>query len=892
MVERKDVVYLIDGNSYIHRAYHAIRNLSNSKGLPTNAIFGFSRMILKLMEEEKPVYIAVVLDAEGPTFRHAISEDYKATRPPMPEDLQVQIPYIKKVLEGLNIRVLEKEGYEADDVIGTLARMGEERGFHIVVVTGDKDFKQILSPRVSLWDTMKGARLDYDGFIQEYGLQPEQMIDVMGLTGDVSDNVPGVKGIGEKTAMGLIKQFGSLENVIQRLDEVKKDRLREILLKSQEDALLSKKLVVIDRFVPLEERMEDLRVGAPESEQLAEIFQELEFRELQERFFQRAEPSDREDCLVLTEEELEELAGRVKEKDVVALAMELSGEDPLRSDLVGIALAVEGDRGFYIPFGHAHLGVPRQLPVNRVFHVLREVLEDETLFKVSQNTKHDGLVSRRHGIEVKGPHFDTTVASYVINPGLKQHDLQSLSRIFLNHKMMTYRELMGKGLNRFGEADIEKAKAYACEEAVVTLKLRAVMDEALRSEMNRDLFYDMEMKLIPVLMDMEWVGIKVEVKFFEDLSRQFSKQLRDIEKEIYEEAGMEFNINSPQQLGYVLFEKLQLPTQKKTNKTKAYSTDVKVLNKLAALPFKIPRLLLKYRTLSKLKSTYVDALLSVVHPETGRVHTSFNQTVAATGRLSSSNPNLQNIPARGEEGREIRKGFVAEEGYCLLSADYSQVELRVFAHYSKDLAFMEAFRKEEDIHARTASEILGVAADQVTPKMRRIAKAINFGIIYGMGPQKLSDELGIDLVLARNYIAAYYRRYEGVVRYKEETIDSARRNGYVSTLFGRRRYLPDINHKNRMIRGEAERMAVNTPIQGTAADLIKKAMIGIHDRLARESLKTRMLLQVHDELLFEVWEEELERVGALVKQEMEGVYELAVPLKVDIKTGRTWDEAH
>ena len=892
MAQRQEVVYLVDGSSYIHRAYHAIRNLSNSKGLPTNAIFGFSRMILKLMEEEKPVYMAVVLDAKGPTFRHTIYKDYKATRPPMPEDLQVQIPYIKEILEGLNVGVLEREGYEADDVIATLARMGGEKGFQIVVVTGDKDFRQILSPQVSLLDTMKGSRLDFDSFIEEYGVKPEQMIDVMGLAGDVSDNVPGVKGIGEKTALSLVREFGSLEGVFQHLDDVKKERLRETLQKGQEDALLSKKLVAIDLFVPLKEGVDELKVGIPDGQKLAEIFRELEFRDLRDQFFQRVEPGDREDRLVLSEAELMELARQVKEKGVVAVATETATGDPLRSDLVGLGLAVEEDRGFYIPLAHAYPGAPDQLPVKGVLSALKDAMEDATVFKVSQNAKHDGLVLKRHGIRVKGLHFDTTIASYVINPGLRQHDLRSLAQVFLNHKMMTYQELVGKTSRPLGEADVEKAMAYACEEATVALRLKAMMDEALRSEMNQDLFYDLEMKLIPVLMDMEWVGIKVDTAFFEDLSRQFSEQLQDIEKEIYDEAGMEFNINSPQQLGFVLFEKLKLPVQKKTSKTKAYSTDVKVLNKLAALPFKIPRLLLRYRTLSKLKSTYLDALVNMVHPDTDRIHTSFNQTVAATGRLSSSNPNLQNIPVRGEEGREIRKGFVAEKGYRLLSADYSQIELRVFAHYSKDPAFIEAFKREEDIHARTASEMLGVPMGGVNPDMRRVAKAINFGIIYGMGPQKLSDVLGIDFALAKNYIAAYLRRYEGVVRYKEESIDSARRNGYVSTLFGRRRYLPDMNHKNRMIRGEAERMAVNTPIQGTAADLIKKAMIRIHDRLGRESLKTRMLLQVHDELVFEVWEEELDRVGVLVREEMEGVYELAVPLKVDIKTGKNWDEAH
>jgi len=892
MPGQQEVVYLVDGSSYIHRAYHAIRNLSNSKGLPTNAIFGFSRMVLKLVEEEKPDYMAVVLDAKGPTFRHAMFDDYKATRPPMPEELRVQIPYIKEVLNGLNVKVLEKEGYEADDVIATLARIGEEEGFRIVVVTGDKDFKQILSPRVCLLDTMKGSRLDYDAFVKEYGLKPEQMVDVMGLAGDVSDNVPGVKGVGEKTAIALIKQFGSLERVFQHLEQVKRDRLKEALKESREVALLSKKLVTVDRFVPLKEGVEELRIGTPDSEKLAEIFLELEFRDLRDQFFQHAEPEERDDRFVLTEEDLANLVKRVKEKGLVAVSTLTSADDPLRCTLVGLAVAVEEDRGYYLPLAHAYLGVPEQLPAGKVFEMLKEELEDESVLKVSENTKRDGLILRRQGIEVRGLHFDTTVASYVINPGQRQHDLRSLAQVYLNHRMMTSRELLGKGFHHFGEVNVERAGAYACEEAAVSLRLQTSMEEALRSELNLDLFRDVEMKLIPVLMDMEWTGIKVDVGFFQEMSRQFSKQLRDIEKQIFEEAGMEFNINSSQQLGYVLFEKLNLPVQGKTGKTKAYSTDVKVLNKLASLPFKIPGLILRYRTLSKLKSTYLDALVSMVHAHTGRIHTSFNQTVAATGRLSSSNPNLQNIPARGEEGREIRKGFVPEKGYLLLSADYSQIELRVFAHFSRDRAFLEAFQRDEDIHTRTASEILGMPLNGVTSDMRRIAKAINFGIIYGMGPQKLSDELGIDFARAKEYIDAYYRRYEGVTRYKEETLESARREGYVSTLFGRRRYLPDINHKNRMIRGEAERMAVNTPIQGTAADLIKKAMIRIHDRLRKEFLETRMILQVHDELLFEVKEDELDRVGPMVKEEMEGVYDLAVPLRVDIKTGRNWDEAH
>ena len=887
-----DPVYLVDGSSYVHRAYHAIRNLSNSKGLPTNAIFGFSRMIIKILEEKKPLYMAVVLDAKGPTFRHEIFKDYKANRPPMPEDLQEQIPYIKRILEGLNVKALEKKGYEADDVIATLARVGEEKGYGVIVISGDKDFRQILSPAVTLWDTMKDSRLDYNGFIREYGLRPEQIIDVMGLSGDASDNVPGVKGIGEKTALDLVRQFGSLEEVLRRVDEVKRERLRENLKQDRDKALLSKKLVMIDRFVPLEEGLEDLRVGIPDSRGLAEIFGDLEFRDLCDRFSRHVEACDKSYRLVLSEEELSELVRQIREKRFLAMAVKTTAEDPLRSELVGLAFSCEENQGAYIPLAHAHPGAPEQPAKEKVFALLKGVLEDETIAKVSGSSKRDALVLRRCGMEMKGLDFDTTIASYVINPGFGRHDLRSSARRFLNHKMKTEQALRGKGLRHFGDLDMDRAMSYACEETDTAFRLRGVMDEALAAEMNRDLFYDVEMRLVPVLMDMEWAGIKVDIGFFQELARRYSEQIIAVEKEIYDEAGMVFNINSPQQIGFVLFEKLKLPAQKKTGKTGAYSTDVKVLNKLAALPFRIPKLLLRYRTLAKLKSTYLDGLVTMVHPDTGRIHTSFNQAVAATGRLSSSNPNLQNIPARSEEGREIRKGFVAENGHVLLSADYSQIELRVFAHYSKDPAFVEAFRKEEDIHSRTASEMLGVPLHEVTQELRRVAKAINFGIIYGMGPHKLSEELGIDLSMAKKYIAAYYSRYEGVVGYKEKTLESARRKGYVSTLFHRRRYLPDINHKNRMIRGEAERMAVNTPIQGTAADLIKMAMIRIHERLKNESFRTRMLLQVHDELVFEAPEEEGERIGLLVKEEMEGVHELDVPLKVDVKTGKNWGEAH
>jgi DNA polymerase-1 len=893
-VRQQKTLYLVDGSSYIHRAYHAIRNLSNSKGFPTNAIFGFVKMVLKLMSEREPTYLAVVFDAKGPTFRHALYEGYKATRPPMPEDLAIQIPHIKAILKGLNLRAIEKEGFEADDLIGTLARRAEEADFMVVVVTGDKDFRQIVSPRVSLWDTMKDKSTDFDSLVEAYGLQPEQFVDLMGLSGDTSDNIPGVPGVGEKTGADLVKQFGSLEGVYENLDEITKKRLRENLEKAREDAILSKKLVTIDRFVPLNDKVEDLEVGEPNRKVLSEVFREMEFRELWEQFAQREEGAEKAYQTCLSEETLRTLLTLIKEKGRVSVDTETTSPDPHQAELVGISFSCESHNAAYLPLGHRYLGAPKQLDLHTALEMVKGILEDESIRKVGQNIKYDALVLRRYGIELKGIDFDTMVASYVINPSLRQHNLDNLAQHFFGHKMLSYTEVVGKGrgAGNFSEVDVEKATAYSCEDADMTLRLMNVMEEKLRSDMNQELFHELEMKLIPVLIDMEWKGIKIDVPFFKEMSNRFSEQLKEMEKEIYAEAGMEFNINSPQQLGFVLFEKLQLPVQKRTTKTKAYSTDVKVLTKLASLPHRIPKLLLRYRTLSKLKSTYLDALVKMVDPSTGRIHTSFNQTVTATGRLSSSEPNLQNIPIRGEEGRGIRKGFIAEEGHLFLSVDYSQVELRVFAHYSGDPAFIEAFGGDEDIHARTASEILGVPIQAVTPDMRRIAKAINFGIIYGMGAQKLGEELGIDLRTAKDYISTYYDRYQGVVRYREETIASAREKGYVTTLFNRRRYLPDINHKNRVMRAEAERMAINTPIQGTAADLIKKAMISIHDRLQTEGLKTRMLLQVHDELVFEMPEDETHSLPQMVKEEMEGVYPLAVPLKVDVSIGKNWDEAH
>ncbi|MBW1721441.1 MAG: DNA polymerase I [Deltaproteobacteria bacterium] len=892
MKQERDTIYLVDGSSYIHRAYHAIGNLANSRGLPTNAVFGFVKMILKLIEDRKPNYMAIAFDAKGPTFRHELYDMYKANRPPMPEDLSAQIPYIHAFVKGLNVTMIEKEGFEADDILGTLARRAERDGWRVVIVTGDKDFRQLLSPRISLWDTMKDRETDMETFKAEFGLDPSQVIDVMGLSGDYSDNIPGVPGVGEKTAVKLIKQFQNLEGVFDHLEEIKGKKLQENLRVSKEQALLSKQLVTIDCDVPLDVNIPDMRVGEPDGEVLAKIFRELEFRSLWDQFATRKDSGRKDYRLCLSENELRRLLLEIERKRILSIDTETTSEDPLKARLVGISFCFEEKKAYYLPLAHKTGEDSEQVDLARALEILKPVLEEEGVRKVGQNIKYDALVFKTHGVELKGIHFDTMIASYVINPGLRQHGLDYLAQHYLDHKMITYKEVVGKKASSFAEVDLEHAKEYSCEDADITFRLMRVLADRLKEDGNQDLFYNLEMRLVPVLIDMEFVGIKIDSDFFKDMSRRIERQLKEMEKKIFKEAGMEFNINSPQQLGYVLFEKLKLPPLKKTAKTKSYSTDVKVLTQLAALPYEIPKLLLRYRLLTKLKSTYLDTLVKLVDPSTGRIHTSFNQTVTATGRLSSSNPNLQNIPIRGEEGREIRKGFVAEQGYVLLSSDYSQVELRVFAHYSEDRAFLEAFRKGEDVHTRTAAEIMGVSPDEVTPDMRRIAKAINFGIIYGMGPRKLGEELGIGQKEAKRYIDTYYKRYPGVVRYREEAIETARKKGYVTTLFNRRRYLPNIEHKNRIIRSESERMAVNTPIQGTAADLIKKAMIRIHERLKKESPETRMLLQVHDELVFEVPEAEIEKVKTLVKEEMEGVYPLKVPLKADIKIGLNWQEAH
>ena len=883
-------LYLIDGNAYIHRAYHAIRGLSNSAGLPTNAVFGFTRMLLKFMKEQSPEYAAMFFDAKGPTFRHEIYRDYKANRPPMPEDMAVQIPYIKNVTAGFNLPIFEMPGFEADDLIGTLTRMAQEAGFYVIMVTGDKDFRQLVTDRAIILDPMKGKTIDADS-IRESGVEPHQLIDVMALSGDASDNIPGVPGIGPKNALSLIQSFASLNELYEKVDTITRKKQRENLIKYKDQAFLSKKLVTIKTDVPILLDPEALRVKPSDNIRLSRLFKELEFREFQQDFHVFSDSSNKSYKSIQDINSILDLIADLKSAGTFALDTETTSRNPMIANLVGLSFSMKSGEAFYIPCAHEYAGVPEQLELSTVLELLKPVLESPDIKKIGQNIKYDWIVLARHGINLEGVMFDTMLASYLLNPSKHAHSLDQIALDFLDHKTIKYQDVTGKNALGFAQVPLEKAVPYACEDADITLIARDVLMPKLEELGLTGLFDEVEMPLVPVLMRMEMTGICVDRERLHTLSKVFSNQLEALESRIYEIAGEKFNIRSSQQLGHILFEKLNLPLQKKTKKKTGYSTDVDVLKVLAG-HHELPALILKHRTLAKLKSTYADALIDLINPETGRIHTSYNQTVTATGRLSSSNPNLQNIPIRTDEGREIRKAFVPKDGWYLVSADYSQVELRILAHYSDDEILVKAFKDDEDVHTRTAAEVFGVIPGFITPELRSRAKAINFGIIYGMSAYGLSKQLEISRDKAKAYIDNYFARYKGVKHFMDQTIEGVRITKRTSTLLGRIRLLPDINSPNRNIRQFAERTAINTPVQGTAADLIKLAMIKVDSEFRERGLKSAMLLSVHDELVFEVPPDELDEVKELVKETMEGVWVLRVPLKVNVASGKNWDEAH
>ncbi|MFW6080497.1 MAG: DNA polymerase I [Desulfosalsimonas sp.] len=887
-------IYLIDGSTYIHRAYHAIRGLSTSTGFPTNAAYGFARMLIKLINDRDPLYVAMVFDSRGPTFRHELYADYKGHRPEMPEDLSVQIPVIHEITEAFNIPVIMLEGYEADDLIGTLARQAEDAGFEAVIVSGDKDMIQLLTDRVSMWDPMKDEVTDRGQVVSSRGVEPYQMVDIQGLSGDSADNIPGVPGIGPKTAASLIKTYGSMDNLYARLKGITAAKQREKLAQYKDQAFLSRRLAKIDTKAPVRLDPDAFSRKPPDNRHLARLFRDLEFRRLQDLYPVVSDLSGKDYRGIQDEASLEELVEKLKKSGCFALDTETTSTEAVNASLVGLSFSLQQDSAFYVPCGHTGKDAEPQLSRSFVLEKLKPILQDPAVGKVGQNIKYDWTVLRRHGVDLAGVVFDTMLASYLLNPEKRSHGLNQIAMDYLDHRMITYDEVIsqqGVKLSGFAEVPVEKAVVYACEDADITLAAYQKLSPMLSSAGLTRLLTNIELPLVPVLMKMEEAGIRVDKQRLASMSKDLAAEIERIEKEIYVVAGEEFNINSSQQLGRVLFDRLGLPTQKKTKKKTGYSTDVEVLTALCR-HHELPVLILRHRELSKLKSTYVDALFGLINPYTGRIHTSFNQTVTATGRLSSSNPNLQNIPIRTEAGKDVRRAFIPKDGWYFLAADYSQIELRLLAHYSGDEILTRAFEENEDIHARTAAEVFMVDPADVTPELRRQAKAINFGIIYGMGAYSLSKDLGITPKMARTYIDNYFGRYRGVREFMDRTIEHARKTGRVETEFGRIRYIPDINSHNANMRGFAERTAINTPIQGTAADLLKMAMIRVDEAMSEKRLKATMLLTVHDELVFEVPEEEIGTLRSLAARIMESIADLSVPLKVNISVGSDWAAVH
>ena len=901
MPERKPLI-LVDGSSYLYRAFHAMPPLTNSKGQPTGAIYGVVNMLRKLIKDYQPEYMAVVFDAKGKTFRDELFEDYKAHRPPMPEELEAQIEPLHQVIEAMGIPLLMVDGVEADDVIATLAEQAVEAGMDVVISSGDKDLAQLVNDHVVVVNTMNDSVLDRAAVEAKFGVPPERIVDWLALVGDAVDNIPGIPGVGPKTAAKWLQKYGSLDAIVAHADEIKGkigDKLRAHL-----DRLpLSRELATVRRDVPLDVGPRDLRLREPDRERLIALFRELEFKTWLAELLdgQKAEgatsagdPPPVEYELILEREQLQRWIARLAEAELVAIDTETTSLDYMQARLVGFSFAVEPLRAAYLPVAHDYPGAPEQIPLDEALAALRPLLEDPTHPKVGHNLKYDMSVLARHGVALAGIAYDTMLESYVLDAGANRHDMDTLALKYLGHKAIAYEDVAGKGAKQIGfqEVPLEQAGEYAAEDADITLRLHQALWPRLDDQPRlKALFEEIEMPLVPVLSRMERTGVLVDADMLRAQSRELAEEMARIEAAAHAEAGGPFNLGSPKQIQEILFERLGLPVIAKTPKGQP-STAESVLQELAERGFELPRLILEYRALAKLKSTYTDKLPQQIDPHTGRVHTSYHQAVAATGRLSSSDPNLQNIPVRTPEGRRIRQAFIAPEGHRLLAADYSQIELRIMAHLSGDERLLAAFAAGEDIHTATAAEVFGVPPEAVQPEQRRHAKAINFGLIYGMSAFGLARQLGIDRAAAQAYMDLYFERYPGVRRFMEETRERARQQGYVETIFGRRLYLPDINARNVQRRQYAERTAINAPMQGSAADIIKRAMIACDAWLQESGEPARMIMQVHDELVFEVREDRVEAVAEQVRRLMAGAAELRVPLVVDVGVGRNWDEAH
>lgn len=896
-------LFLIDGYAMLYRAHFAmIRNpLINSKGQHTSALFGFLNQMFRLLRAENPDYLVAAFDAKEKTFRHDKYPEYKATREKMPDEMRTQLDYLWELLEALKIPRLVQPGFEADDIIGTLAKRGEEAGLDVYIVSGDKDFMQLINEHVFLYAPggRQGGVTVYDskGVLEKWGVPPEKMIDMLGLMGDSSDNIPGVTGVGEKSARKLLEEYGSLENALDNAERVSNKRVRNGLLEGRENALLSKELVTIEIEMEIDADMENFTRAQPDGDAVRELFQELEFHSLlnqvqgiEEASAPKAEDSDKDYETVLSKKALQSLVQILKKADLLSVDLETDSIIPMKAEIIGISFSIKNDAGWYIPIEYKdkQKGNFGKNDLNVVLQELEQVLENPKISKTGQNIKFDALILKNHGIDVQGISFDTMIAAHLIKPELRSYKLDNLSLEYLNYRMVPIEELIGKGSKQISMADVEldKASFYAAEDADITFQLTGIFQEKLKQTELEDFFNSVELPLIPVLTQMEYDGLFVDGKQLKVMSKDMVKKIDALVADIQREAGTEFNVNSTQQLAQVFFDILGLKQVQKR------STAEPVLEQLKN-EHPLPGLVLEYRKLNKLRSTYIDALPELIHEKTGRIHSTFSQTVAATGRLSSRDPNFQNIPIRTEEGREIRKSFRAQnKGWRILSCDYSQIELRILAHLSGDETLMDAFRKGEDIHARTAGDIFGVPIEDVLPEMRRTAKIVNFGLIYGAGPFRMSRELGIPHSEAKAIIQAYFARYSGIKNYIDSTLDKARENHYVETMRGRRRPVWDIDSENHMHREAAKRMAINMPVQGTNAEMIKLAMIAIDKNLKSEKMKSKMVLQIHDELLFEAPKEEVDDLTGMVKSEMEGALKLDIPIVVDHGVGQSWYEAH
>lgn len=920
---------LVDGSSYLYRAYHAFPPLTNSAGEPTGAMYGVLNMLRSLIMQYKPSHVAVVFDAKGKTFRDELFESYKSHRPPMPDDLREQIAPLHEMVEAMGLPLLVVSGVEADDVIGTLARQASQKGIPVLISTGDKDMAQLVEPNITLINTMNNTILGPQEVEEKYGVPPELIIDFLALMGDSSDNIPGVPGVGEKTALALLQGIGSLEKIYDSLDDIASlgfrgsKTLAPKMAENRELAFLSYQLATIKTDVELDKSCEQLAVSELDVDKLHQLFSRYEFKRwladienatwMDGKSGKSATPAasavekkieaviaapilNAENYQVILEKaDLDRWLEKLASAPLFAFDTETDSLDTQEARLVGMSFAIEPGHAAYLPLGHDYLDAPVQLPLDEVLAAIKPILESEKVLKVGQNLKYDAEVLQNYDIELKGIEFDTMLESYVLNSvaGMGRHDMDSLADRHLNHKTISFEEIAGKGKKQltFNQIALEQAVTYAAEDADVTLLLHQALFPQLEAEPKlANIFRNIEMPLVPVLVRMERKGVLIDATVLAAQSKEITARLAELEKEAFELAGEEFNLASPKQLQAILFEKLQLPVVKKTP-SGAPSTNEEVLEELA-LNHALPKLLLEQRSLAKLKSTYTDKLPLMISKRTQRVHTSYHQAVTATGRLSSRDPNLQNIPVRTEEGRRIRQAFIARKGYKVVAADYSQIELRIMAHLSQDKGLLTAFAEGKDIHRATAAEVFGVPLDEVTNDQRRSAKAINFGLIYGMSAFGLARQLGIPRGEAQRYMDLYFERYPGVLRYMENTRHQASEQGYVETLEGRRLYLADIKSSNGMRRKAAEREAINAPMQGTAADIIKKAMITVDRWLQTEKPDADMLMQVHDELVFEVKESELEHVIENVRELMEQSMQLDVPLRVDVGVGDNWDEAH